>query len=264
MEPLVSVIIPTYNRAYCIQKAVQSVLDQEYENMEILVLDDGSTDQTETVIRDLGDKRIYYHKNPYNCGAAAARNVGIQLAKGEYIAFQDSDDIWLEGKLHQQIKMLEGSAYGMVYSCVQREFSDGRVEIFPRNGIQDEAKHGNIYPYLLAESYISAPTVVVRKEILLQIQGFDEVMKNYEDYDLALRIAKRHQIGFINQVLVYSKTLPDSIDMDMMRGLISSCYLLRKYETDLKLYGIYEQKRKVVMDFAERAGCHKAVEKFLK
>lgn len=263
MEPLVSVIIPTYNRDYCIQNAVQSVLNQQYENMEILVLDDGSTDQTEQVIQDMGDSRICYWKNSKNCGAAATRNIGIQMAKGEYIAFQDSDDLWLEGKLQKQVKLIQEGGYGMVYSCFQREFPDGRIEKVPRDGIQKEAKQGNIYPYLLAESYISTQTMLVKQEILQQVQGFDEAMKSYEDYDLAIRIAKCCQVGFIDEVLVHLHTLPDSIDMDMMRGLISSCYLLKKYREDLKLYGIYEQKHRVIMDFAEAVGCKPAIEKFL-
>lgn len=263
MKPLISVIIPTYNRAYCIENAVRSVLCQNYENMEILVLDDGSVDNTDEVIAGIGDKRIRYQKNNRNCGAAATRNIGIRQAKGEYIAFQDSDDIWLDGKLQKQIEQIENSKYGMVYSCFERKFPDGRVEKVPREGIQPEAKQGNIYPYLLAESYISTQTMLVRKEILQQISGFDEAMKSYEDYDLAIRIAKCCQIGFLNEVLVHLNTLPDSIDMDMMKGLISSCYLLRKYEADLQLYGIYEGKRKVIMDFAETVGCKQAIEKFL-
>lgn len=263
MESLVSVIIPTYNRAYCIEQAVESVLAQDYESMEILVVDDASTDATDKVIEGIGDKRIIYLKNSCNCGAAAARNIGIDLAKGEYIAFQDSDDIWLEGKLKKQVSMLENGSYGMVYSCFERQFPDGRIEKVPRDGIQPEAKQGNIYPYLLAESYISTQTMLVRKEIIRKIQGFDEAMKSYEDYDLAIRIAKCCQVGFIDEVLVHLNTLPDSIDMDMMRGLISSCYLLRKYEEDLKVYGIYEGKRKTVMDFAKGAGCEQAVERFL-
>lgn len=263
MEPLVSVIIPTYNRAYCIENAVKSVLAQDYENMEILILDDGSTDETEAVIGKMEDKRIFYQKNSCNCGAAVTRNIGIQMAKGEYIAFQDSDDIWLPEKLKQQVQVLEDSTYGMVYSCFEREFPDGRVEKVPRDGIQQEAKQGYIYPYLLAESYISTQTMLVRKEILQQIQGFDEALKSYEDYDLAIRIAKCCQVAFIDEILVHLNTLPDSIDMDMMRGMISSCYLLKKYEKDLKLYDIYERKHKVIMDFAEMTGCRQAVEKFL-
>lgn len=263
MEPLVSVIIPTYNRAYCIGNAVQSVLKQDYENMEILIVDDGSTDDTEAVIKSIEDTRIRYYKNSVNSGAAAARNTGISLAKGKYIAFQDSDDEWLEGKLKQQVELLENSDYGMVYSCFEREFPDGRVEKVPRDGIQQEAKEGYIYPYLLAESFISTQTMLVRTEILKQIQGFDESLKSYEDYDLAIRIAKCCQVAFLDEVLVHLHTLPDSIDMDMMRGLISSCYLLKKYEEDLKKYDIYERKHKVIIDFAEMAGCRQAVEKFL-
>lgn len=263
MNPLVSVILPTFNRAYCIERAVKSVLEQEYENIEVLVIDDGSGDHTREVIQEIRDSRICYRKNENNLGAAAARNVGICLAKGEFVAFQDSDDVWLPGKLKKQVDLLKTSNFGMVYSCFERTFPDGSVEKVPRDGIQPEAKQGNIYPYLLAESYISTQTMLVRKEILKKIQGFDEAMKSYEDYDLAIRISKCCQIGFIDEVLVHLNTLPDSIDMDMMRGLISSCYLLRKYEEDLKNYGIYEGKRKIVMDFAREAGCEQTVERFL-
>ncbi len=263
MEPLVSVIIPTYNRGYCIENAIRSVLKQDYENMEILIVDDGSADDTQAVVQSIEDTRIHYYKNPCNKGAAASRNVGIQLAQGKYIAFQDSDDEWLEGKLRQQVELLECSDYGMVYSCFEREFPDGRVEKVPREAIQQEAKQGYIYPYLLAESFISTQTMLVRKEILEQLQGFDEALKSYEDYDLAIRIARECQVAFIDKVLVRLNTLPDSIDMDMMRGLISSCYLLKKYEEDLKKYGIYEQKYQVIIDFAQNTGCRQAVEKFL-
>lgn len=262
-QPLVSVIIPTYNRAYCIEKAVESVLKQDYDNMEILIVDDGSTDDTETIIRNIGDERIKYYKILSNKGAGAARNVGIQHAKGKYIAFQDSDDVWVEGKLKKQVAVLENSDYGMVYSCFEREFPDGRVEKVPRDAIQKEAKEGYIYPYLLAESYISTQTMLVKKEVLYQIQGFDEALKSYEDYDLAIRIARNCEVAFINEVYVHLNTLPDSIDMDMMRGLISSAYLLKKYETDLKLYGIYEEKLKTVIDFAEMTGCKEVIEKYL-
>jgi glycosyltransferase involved in cell wall biosynthesis len=254
MEPLVSVIIPTYNRDYCIENAVGSVLRQDYENMEILIVDDGSTDDTEAVIKSIEDTRVHYYKNLCNKGAAATRNIGLRLAKGKYIAFQDSDDEWLEGKLRQQVNLLESSDCGMVYSCFEREFPDGRVEKVPRDGIQQEAKQGYIYPYLLAESFISTQTMLVRREILEQLQGFDESLKSYEDYDLAIRIAKCCQVAFIDEVLVH---------LYMMRGLISSCYLLKKYDADLKKYGIYEQKYKVIADFAEMAGCRQAVEKFL-
>ena len=263
MEPLVSVIIPTYNRAYCIENAVQSVLQQDYENMEILIVDDGSTDDTEAVIKGIEDERIHYYKNSSNKGAAATRNIGLALAQGKYIAFQDSDDEWLEGKLRQQVEVLEHSDYGMVYSCFEREFPDGRVEKVPRDAIQPEAKQGYIYPYLLAESFISTQTMLVRKEILEKLQGFDESLKSYEDYDLAIRIAQNCQVAFMDKVLVHLHTLPDSIDMDMMRGLISSCYLLKKYEADLRKYGIYEQKYQMIIGFAENVGCKQAVEKFL-
>ena len=263
MEELISVIIPTYNRAHCIRNAVESVIAQNYEQLEIIVVDDASRDNTEEIVASIKDSRIKYIYNQKNSGAAAARNIGIQVAQGNFIAFQDSDDIWLEGKLKKQLEVMKQGKYGMVYGCIERSYLDGHKEKIPRDTIQKEAKQGIIYPYLLAESYISTQTILVKREILEQVQGFDEAMKSYEDYDLALRIAKCCKVGFIDQVLVQVNTLEDSIDMNMTRGIISSAYLLKKYETDLKQYGLYDRKRSVVYEAAQAYGIWGPIESFL-
>lgn len=106
---LVSVIIPTYNRANLILQAVKSVLNQTYKNFEIIIVDDGSSDNTEDVINVIHDNRIRYIKHAINKGASAARNTGIREAKGKYIAFQDSDDHWLPDKLEKQVKRIENT-----------------------------------------------------------------------------------------------------------------------------------------------------------
>ena len=263
MEPFISVIIPTYNRAYCIENAITSVLKQDYNNLEVIVVDDCSSDHTKEVVASMEDSRIKYICNCENVGAAATRNIGIKFAQGELIAFQDSDDVWQEGKLKKQLEVMEQGNYGMVYGCFERSFMDGHKEIVPREAIQIEAKQGMIYPYLLAESYIGMPTVLVRREVLEQIQGFDENMKSYEDYDLALRIAKCCTVGFVNEVLVQANTFEDSIDMNMTRGIISSAYLLKKHEADLKQWGLYERKREVVYEAAQAYGIWAPIEKFL-
>lgn len=263
MKKLISVIIPTYNRAYCIENAIVSVLKQDYRNLEIIVVDDYSSDNTKEVVASIKDNRIKYICNHENFGAAVTRNIGIQNAQGDLIAFQDSDDLWVEGKLRKQLKVMEQGNYGMVYGCFERDFLDGHKEKVPRAAIQTEAKQGIIYPYLLAESYIGMPTMLVRKDILEQIQGFDENMKSYEDYDLALRIAKCCTVGFVDEVLVQANTFEDSIDMNMTRGIISSAYLLKKYEEDLKQFGLYERKINVVYEAAQAYGIWAPIEKFL-
>lgn len=107
-KPKVSVIIPTYNRAHIISRAIQSVLDQTYQDLEIIIVDDGSTDNTESVIKSFNDKRIIYNKsNNKNKGVASARNIGVKLSRAEYIAFQDSDDVWYPYKLEKIMKVIE-------------------------------------------------------------------------------------------------------------------------------------------------------------
>ena len=117
MTPYVSVILPTYNRGHVIQTAIQSVLNQSYKNFEILVVDDGSTDNTPEQITRVQDRRLQYIRQDLNQGAAAARNVGMKAAQGSYIAFLDSDDAWHPDKLRQQLEFLE-TAPSNVGGCV--------------------------------------------------------------------------------------------------------------------------------------------------
>lgn len=108
---MISIIIPTFNREHLIQKAVESVLDQSYTDIEVIVIDDGSTDNTEEKVRLIEDERVRYLKLNNNGGACRARNKGAEIARGEYLAFQDSDDIWHKDKLEKQIRFLEQGNY---------------------------------------------------------------------------------------------------------------------------------------------------------
>lgn len=135
-KPTVSVILPTYNRAHLVGRAIQSVLDQMYQDFEIIVVDDGSGDNTEEIINGFTDTRIRYVKHQKNKGGSAARNTGIKLAKGKYIAFQDSDDEWLPDKLEKQMKAFKKASdeVGVVYTGFHR-IKDGITYYVPSDDI---------------------------------------------------------------------------------------------------------------------------------
>lgn len=193
-----SVIIPTFNRATLVGQAIRSVLKQQFDDVEIIVVDDGSTDETPQVVAKVGAPVLYVRQE--NRGAAAARNHGIALAKGQYVAFLDSDDLFLPDKLRIQSAVLDSNpSVGMVYA--RALIMDEVGTILPRHWGGNLS--GWIYPQMLFmySSFITTPTVMVRAEVLREIGGFDEKMQVCEDLDLWRRIARRYQIHHVLQPL---------------------------------------------------------------
>ena len=148
VNPRVSVILPTYNRAQLIAQAIQSVLDQTYQDFELIIVDDGSKDETEEVVNSFDDERIRYARHEENKGANAARNTGIAMARGEYIAFQDSDDKWLPEKLERQMRifLITSTDIGVVYTGCWRVEGTQKT-YFPSPNIKQ--KEGNLHNQLL-------------------------------------------------------------------------------------------------------------------
>ena len=187
-----SVIIPVYNRAKTIQRAIDSVLNQNYSPLEIIVIDDGSTDETPQIIEKYGDKINIIHQA--NRGVSAARNKGIKAARGEWIALLDSDDEWLPHKLKlQQDFILENGDF----QILQTE------EIWIRHGkrVNPMKKHqkfgGHIFYQSLPLCIISPSAVVFTQKLFQRYGGFDESLPVCEDYDLWLRISANEMVGFI-------------------------------------------------------------------
>lgn len=194
-DPLVSVIIPTYNRAHFLGQAIQSALDQTYPQVEVIVIDDGSTDDTAAVVAGFGDRVRYVHQE--NSGVSAARNHGLRLARGATIAFLDSDDLLMPHKLETQIAYLEANpAVGMVYASHEFIHEDGRYHSTCRLHPSSATYHR-----LLAECKIALPSVLVRRSVLNAVGGFDETMRIGEDIDLWVRIARHYPIGVIEEPL---------------------------------------------------------------
>lgn len=191
---MVSVIITTYNRKKFLFDAVISVLEQDYEEKEIIVVDDGSDDGSHEIIKDLP---VNYVWKP-NGGISSARNLGISVSKGNFIAFLDVDDRWLKGKLKRQIEVMKETGYLISYTD----------EIWLKNGkrINQKKRHkkysGWIFDKCLPLCIISPSSVVIKREIFEKVGFFDESLPVCEDYDMWLRITSRYPVLFIDKPLI--------------------------------------------------------------
>jgi glycosyltransferase involved in cell wall biosynthesis len=233
--PKVSVIIPTHNRAHVIQRALHSVLHQTYENLEVIVVDDASTDNTAEIIHSLDDKRIIFLRQETCQGAAAARNAGIHHATGEYIAFQDSDDEWLNQKLEKQMAVMlhSSDAVGVVYSGFLR-FEDKSAKYFPSK--QVKPKSGSILRPLLSGNFVTTQAVVIRKECLLKSGLFDEQLPRLQDWELFLRLAKFYEFVCVDEPLLIAFHSRQSITADSSLFQTALKILLEKHENKFRAY----------------------------
>lgn len=210
--PTVSVVIPTYNRRDLVERALQSVYGQTYRDFEIVVVDDGSTDETRAVLAGEARVRYLFQKNR---GPASARNLGIRQAQGELIAFLDSDDVWLPDFLSAQVAVL--SRYPEVaLVCARSIVGKKEAKDFP---LSRELIVGDLYPKLYERSFVRTPTVVTRKSCLESVGCFNESYPWSEDHDLWLRIASKHAIAYVNRCLVRIGRQSDNISRDWMRPL---------------------------------------------
>lgn len=201
MIPSVSVVIPTYNYGRFIAETIESVLAQTLPPAEIIVVDDGSTDETEEIVRGFGDKVRYIRQE--NQGVCEARNNGVANSSGEYIAFLDADDIWEPEKLEKQIaKFTDDDEIGLVH-CGMREFDDGTGETIR---LHLEGREGWVADDILLWKgpVIVGPggTIVVTRMAFNYADGFDPKLKVGEDLDFCYRVAKKYKVGFVAEVLV--------------------------------------------------------------
>lgn len=226
---MVSVIIPAYNRANVIQRAIESVLNQTYKDLELIVVDDCSTDNTKEIVESINDSRVKYFCLPKNSGACAARNKGIDLAKGELIAFQDSDDEWLPSKLEIQVHLLQTENTDIVFCGFEKVYSDGKRQTVPQNeksGFCTQEK-------LLYESIASTQTIIGKADAVKKVR-FDESMPRMQDYDFIIRASGKYKVYLWNEPLVKVYEQPDSITASKKqykKRLDVTRKLLSKYET---------------------------------
>lgn len=253
----ISVVLPTYNRDYSIRRSAESVLSQSYPISELIIVDDGSTDETRKILEEIRDDRIRYYYTEMNRGASAARNYGISKVSEEadYVAFQDSDDKWLEGKLEKQMSEFEKDPeIGFCYHKIGYRMSDGHLEIVPDEAVPTDKKQGDIYAQLLNENLVGCPTLVIKKAILDKVGAFDEELRAWEDYDLALRLAKGTKAAFIDEVLLEATLSDGGVSGSAGNYMMACCMVARKYRDDLLKTGTFNHRIEAIIKDAEKLG----------
>jgi len=225
-DSLISVVLPTYNRGKTIERSITSVLEQTYQNIELIVVDDGSTDGTEKIVNRIQskDKRINYIRYHSNQGACAARNTGIALAKGEYIAFQDSDDVWRKEKLNSQLYFINKYDADVCFCKIERHGYSG--------GIYCPNLDGGIIEYkdLTSASVVSTPTILARKEVFCRY-CFDSAVKRLQDYDWVIRAGTCYKFCMDSEILVDVYLQMDSITLlERDKTIEMYGYFLKKYK----------------------------------
>lgn len=199
--PDTSVVVPTYNRARLIRKTILSLLNQTLPPAQIIVVDDGSTDNTREVLREFAEK-VEYVWQP-NGGDGSARNTGLRMAKCEYVAFLDSDDLWLPNKLEIQRHDLESTGYAWTFSDVSI-FSEEDLDV---KGLYSEKapkpQCGFVGPKLLFGNFIASPSPLIRRAVFDQVGEFAvrEELDAHADWDMWLRIAANHKLSYVPKVL---------------------------------------------------------------
>ena len=235
-RPVVSVIIPTYNRAHSIVRSIQSILNQTYQDFEIIVVDDGSTDNTQEIIKEIQtqDKRIRYIRYENNKGAPTARNTGIKTARSDYIAFQDSDDEWFPEKLEKQMKAF-GSAppeVGVVYTGYYR--LGKRKTYGPSIKRKKTKREGDIFNSLLEENLVGTPTILIKRGCFERAGLFDERLPAFQDWELVIRLSKYYDFIFLDEPLLVSPDTPDGISANRKARASALELILEKHFEDFK------------------------------
>lgn len=242
--PKVSVVIPTHNYGRFLAESLDSVLAQDYDDYEVIVVDDGSTDETQQVLASYdGRVRCVCQRH---AGSAAARNTAIGVASGEMIAFQDADDVWLQGSLRQRVDMLDmHPELGMVFADVT--VVKGNQVLFPSflkerkvlQSIEKIAEDGDrfiftrsVFPDLLMERFVTTPTLLIRRQCFDEAGLWDTSVQDQEDYELQIRMAKRYRLGYINRIFAICRLHGNNITYKTASMNAKRLAVIHRYKND--------------------------------
>jgi len=230
---IVSVVIPTHNRAHLLGRAVRSVLRQTFTDFELIIVDDASADDTASVIDGFQDKRIKYTRHGSNLGAPAARNTGISNARGHYIGLLDDDDEWYPEKLEKQVLKFSQvpETVGLIYSGYEVRKSDGRL----LHTYLPEAR-GDVHLRLLLGTTLGSPTPLIRKDCFQKVGYFDESLKSCQDWDMWKRISDHYEFDYVPEILAIGYRHEKQISSDFASMIPGRTRMVEKHLAEFRRY----------------------------
>lgn len=227
---MISIIMPTYNRGYIIETAVDSVKRQTYQDYELIIVDDGSTDDTAERIKNYKDTNIKYYLLECNKGANYARNYGITQANGEFLAFLDTDNVWDDCFLENRIQTLYDKNADFVFGRIMR-VSGEKEKIWPDNPVEEMSNRESVIKTMFFGNLIDTNTVLMKKKCCIEVNGFDEKLQRFQDWDMFFRILCRDEfhIFFSDDVLVKGNIQKNSISNQTDLYWEARLYIFKKY-----------------------------------
>ena len=225
---MISVVLPSYNRAHILPRAIESILGKTYKDIELIIVDDGSSDNTAEVVGRFSDSRIVYVRQE-NAGACAARNNGIAHARGAYIAFQDSDDIWHQDKLEKQLATLQNTGADVVFCRMNRMVGGEKV------GLVSDYFHEGFLPKDEVPMSIGTQTLVGKSEVFKQ-ERFDSEMPRFQEFEMLVRAQKSFSIYCMEEPLVDYLLQKDSISANVSSIMAAWRLILKKHPDFLTQY----------------------------
>ncbi len=234
MIPIVSVIIPTYNRKAMLKRALGSVLNQTFQDIEVIIVDNASVDGTEAFVHSIQDPRICYIRHETNKGGPAARNTGIKSAKASLIALLDDDDEWFPEKLAQQVEKFNqvSANTGLIYTSAEI-YDESRQKIL---NINPTGFRGQVYTRVLLGTIFGSATVLIKRECFDKVGVFDENLSSCQDWDMWLRIARFFEFDYVNEVLARVNMHGEQISTDYAKLIPGRTLMVQKHAQEFKKY----------------------------
>ncbi len=224
--PLISVVVPAHNREKYIRRSLNSVLRQTYSNIEVIVVDDMSSDNTVDVALGLNDPRMRIIRHEKNLGASGARNSGIDAAQGQLIAFQDTDDVWLPNKLEKQLKCLQAHPKSKFSFGAFIRISGKTAEIIASI---PECDVGQLFSLMLKENLVTPQTILADAAFMKAHGKFDTNLIRYEDWDLGLRVFELTTIAYDSEPLVIAYNTPGSLSSNVLQDGVARKLIATKH-----------------------------------
>lgn len=258
--PLVSVVVPCYNHEKYVKETIESIINQTYKNIELIVIDDGSKDNSVQVIQELADKYGFTFIHRPNKGLSATLNEGIRLSKGKYFSAIASDDILMLEKIEKQVTFMEeNSEYGMCYGKILYfENTIKNTSEYPNSN-----KEGWVFNDLLNYGcFIPAPSTFMKKEVFENVGGYDESLW-IEDWDMWLRIAQKYQVGYIDEYFAYYRKHDTNISSQSLKMYEAEKQILEKYKDYENFDNVIKNKKIVWFSLLSRKYKKEAMKHFV-